>query len=157
MSGFKMTHAREGDDLKVSIDGNIDEESVFEELPLAGVAKIYIDLGKVSAINSVGIREWIKWSKGLGGVNAIEIHNCPKVVVDQVNMVAGFLPPNAKVISFFVPYYSDESGEEVMVLFKRGEHFDDTGARPPEGLKDSAGNEMEIDVIEAKYFKFLNG
>ncbi len=157
MSGFKMTQSKEGDVLKLSLDGHIDEESVFESLDLGGVSKISIDLGKVSAINSVGIREWVKWSKGLSAVPQIQIENCPKVVVDQVNMVAGFLPPNAKMESFFVPYYSDDSGEEVMVLFKRGEHFDDNGVRPPEGLKDSEGNEMEIDVIEAKYFKFING
>lgn len=157
MSGFKMAHAKEGDTLKLSIDGHIDEESTFEALPLDGVSSLVIDLGKVTAINSVGIREWIKWSKSLSSVASISIENCPKVVVDQVNMVAGFLPANAKIESFFVPYYSDESGEEVMVLFKRGEHFDDSGVKAPEGLKDSEGNEMEIDVIEAKYFKFING
>ncbi|NCN95456.1 MAG: hypothetical protein GW917_01910 [Bdellovibrionales bacterium] len=157
MSGFKMSHSKDGEILKISIDGHIDEESSFEELDLNGVAKMEVDLGKVSAINSVGIREWIKWSKTLASVPLIQIDNCPKVVVDQVNMVAGFLPPNAKMESFFVPYYSDDSGEEMMVLFKKGEHFDESGVRPPEGLKDSEGNEMEIDVIEAKYFKFLNG
>lgn len=157
MSGFKMAQEKEGEVLKLSIDGHIDEESAFEALPLEGVSSLVVDLGKVTAINSVGIREWIKWSKGLSSVPSISIENCPKVVVDQVNMVAGFLPPNAKMESFFVPYYSDESGEEVMVLFKRGEHFDDNGVNAPEGLKDSEGNEMEIDVIEAKYFKFLNG
>ena len=157
MSGFKMNQAKEGDILKIEIDGHIDEESVFPELDLGGVNKMVVNLDKVTAINSVGIREWIKWSKGLGSVATIEIHHCPKVVVDQVNMVAGFLPPNAKMESFYVPYYSDDSGEEKMVLFKRGEHFGDSGVTPPGGLKDSEGNEMEIDVIEAKYFKFLNG
>lgn len=157
MSGFSLNKSQEGDLLKISIDGHIDEESTFEEFPLDGISTIQIDLEKVSAINSVGIREWIKWSKSLAGVSAIEVHHCPKVVVDQVNMVAGFLPPNAKVQSFYVPYYSEDSGEEEMVLFKRGEHFDENGVNPPEGLKDSDGNEMEIDVIEAKYFKFLNG
>jgi anti-anti-sigma regulatory factor len=157
MSGFKMSHTKEGDKISLSINGHIDEESVFETLALDGVNKISVDLSQVSAINSVGIREWIKWSKSLSSVASITIENCPKVVVDQVNMVAGFLPPNARIESFFVPYYSDDSGEEVMVLFKRGEHFDDSGVRAPEGLKDSAGNDMEIDVIEAKYFKFING
>lgn len=157
MSGFKMTQSREGDVLKLGLDGHIDEESAFEEVSTDGLSQIVIDLGKVTAINSVGIREWIKWSKGLSSVPSISIEHCPKVVVDQVNMVAGFLPPNAKIESFYVPYYSDESGEEMMVLFKRGEHFDEGGVRPPQDLKDSEGNEMEIDVIEAKYFKFLNG
>ena len=130
MSGFRLNKSQEGDLLKISIDGHIDEESAFEEMTLDGISTIQIDLEKVSAINSVGIREWIKWSKSLAGVSAIEILHCPKVVVDQVNMVAGFLPPNAKVQSFYVPYYSEDSGEEEMVLFKRGEHFDENGVNP---------------------------
>lgn len=154
MSAFSMKSEKKGDLLALAIVGNIDEEAVFQDPDLAGVSSVTIDLDKVGAINSVGIREWIKWTKSFGETK-IQVHNVPKIVVDQVNMVAGFLPKTASVQSFYVPYYADDSGEEKMVLFKRGEHFGEGGVKPPAGIKDSEGAEMEMDIIEAKYFKFL--
>lgn len=154
MSAFSMNSEKKGDTLELAILGNIDEEAVFQDPDLSGVQMVVIDMEKVAAINSVGIREWIKWTKTFGDTK-IEVKNTPKIVVDQVNMVAGFLPKSAVVQSFYVPYYADDSGEEKMVLFKRGEHFGDGEVKPPTGIKDSEGVDMEMDIIEAKYFKFL--
>ena len=71
-------------------------------------------------------------------------------------MVAGFLPDNGKVESFYVPYYCDATGAEKMVLFSEGKEFTGADVNPPEDVKDDdTGDEMELDVIEAKYFKFL--
>jgi hypothetical protein len=72
-------------------------------------------------------------------------------------MVAGFLPQGTTVTSFYVPYYADTSGNEKMVLFENGREFGAGGLKPPAEVKDDSGEVMEMDVIEAKYFKFLNG
>lgn len=143
-----------GDKLNVSIGGTIDEDIDFSMYSLAGGQQVDIDMNQIKSINSCGIREWIKWM-GTAGSASIQFINCPKVIVDQINMVDGFLPGSAKVQSFYVPYYNDDSGAEKNILFVRGTHFDDGSLTPPEGVKDDSGNEMEMDVIEAKYFKFL--
>lgn len=70
-------------------------------------------------------------------------------------MVQGFLPTNGKVASFYVPFYSDESGEDKSVLFTQGKEYTDSGLGALPEVKDSAGKPMEMDVVEAKYFKFL--
>ena len=114
-----------------------------------------IDLEGVTAINSVGIREWIKWIKGFPASLKLSVRRCPKIIVDQINMVAGFLPPSTTVESFFVPYYADGSGSEKMVLFEKGKEYKDGELHPPAEIKDDSGELMEMDVIEAKYFKFL--
>ena len=85
----------------------------------------------------------------------ITFNQCPKVIVDQINMVDGFLPSNAKVNSFFVPYYHDDSGSEKNVLFRYGQEFSEASVNPPPEVKDDDGNAMEMDVIESKYFKFI--
>jgi hypothetical protein len=85
----------------------------------------------------------------------LSVRRCPKIIVDQINMVAGFLPPAAIIESFFVPYYAESSGAEKMVLFVKDKEFKDGELHPPASVKDDAGEEMEMDVIEAKYFKFL--
>ena len=58
-------------------------------------------------------------------------------------------------MSFFVPYYSDEAGTEKTILFTHGKEYSDQGLQGAPEVKDEQGNSMEMDVVEAKYFKFL--
>lgn len=153
MSKFDIKLNNSGDKLQVKVAGVIDEDVDFTGFPLSG-GQIELDLNELKSINSCGIREWIKWM-GSASSAQISLHNCPKVIVDQINMVDGFLPTNGKVQSFFVPYYSEESGSEKNVLFSRGKEFNDGQLSIPAAVKDEDGNEMEMDVIESKYFKFI--
>lgn len=156
MGQFSVSKRTEGDSVVLSFQGNIDEDASFQDIQLGEGSKFILDLEKVNSINSCGIREWIKWIRGAPAGSQITYRKCPKVIVDQINMVSGFLPDNAKVQSFYVPYYSDGSGTEKMILFETGVHFGDGKLQPPDEVKDDASGElMEMDVIEAKYFKFL--
>lgn len=143
-----------GEKLNVVMAGSIDEDADFTQLNLTGASQIEIDMGGLKSINSCGIREWIKWMGTAPSAN-ISFNQCPKVIVDQINMVDGFLPGNAKVHSFFVPYYNDDSGVEKNVLFRLGTEFGENSVTPPAEVKDEEGNVMEMDVIESKYFKFI--
>ncbi len=153
--GFAIEKKPEGARMVLELKGNIDEDANFAPPDIAGAGVVVLDLEGVSAINSVGIREWIKWVKALPGSTQLSVRKCPKIIVDQINMVAGFLPANAKVESFYVPYYSDSSGSEKMILFENGKEFKEGEIHAPPDVKDDAGELMEMDVIEAKYFKFL--
>lgn len=138
----------------VDLSGSIDEDVDLNTVNLAGHAQVELNLEGLKAINSCGIREWIKW---LGNYSQAQISfsNCPKVIVDQINMVDGFLPSNGKVKSFYVPYYNDDSGSEKNILFSYGKEFTEGQLNPPAAVQDEDGNDMEMDVIEAKYFKFI--
>lgn len=154
MSKFDIKIENQGNKINVHLKGTIDEDADFSQHALGTTTEINLLTGQIVSINSCGIREWIKW---LSSAKAnIYFHECPKIIVDQINMVDGFLPVGAKVISFYVPYYNDESGEEKNVLFKYNQEFNDKGEiKPPAQVNDSSSNPMEMDVIEAKYFKFL--
>lgn len=154
MSKLDVKLDKASDKLSVQMAGTIDEDVDFSQFNLAGNQQIEVELAGVKSINSCGIREWIKWM-GTAGPAKIVFNNCPKVIVDQINMVDGFLPSSAKVNSFFVPYYNDESGSEKNVLFRYGSEFSEGSVNPPEEIKDEDGNPMEMDVIESKYFKFI--
>ena len=154
---FTITKKQEGANLVFEIAGAIDEDAAFTPPDLGSTAAVIWDLEKVTAINSVGIREWIKWVKGYPASLKMSVRRCPKIIVDQINMVAGFLPTGTTVQSFFVPYYADGSGNEKMVLFENGKEYGSGKLNPPVEVKDETGEVMEMDVIEAKYFKFLNG
>ncbi len=155
MSQFKIEKKDDGGQVKISISGHIDEDASFASMSLKDLASVTIDLNQVKAINSCGIREWIKWIQSSPSSSKIVFQNCPKVIVDQINMVSGFLPNHAEVESFFVPYFSEESGTEKMILFTKGTHFKGQQVLPPVDISDETGAVMEMDVIEAKYFKFI--
>lgn len=145
----------DGDKIHLSFAGKIDEDADFTDADIQGAQKLEIDLDGIQTINSVGIREWIKWIRNAPSSTEIIYEKCPKVIVDQINMVEGFLPAGAKVQSFYVPYYNEDTGSEKSVLFIDGQHFSQGQFKPPTEVTDDAGNPMEIDVIESKYFKFL--
>ena len=154
MNRFDLKIEKGAQAWKLKVSGVIDEDARFADHSLAGAPALVFDLNDIQSINSCGIRDWIAWVSVAGQV-PIELHNCPKVIVDQVNMVQGFLPATGRIMSFYVPYYSEESGAEKAVLFRYGQEFTEGGVKPPENVKDDDGQTMEIDVVEAKYFKFL--
>lgn len=154
MSKFDLKIDKNADAAKITITGIIDEDVDFNEFSLNGINQMEFDLNSVKSINSCGIREWIKWL-GTNSKAKMTYINCPKIIVDQINMVDGFLPQNGKVLSFYVPYYNDDSGTEKNVLFRHGTEFTESAVTPPEKVVDETGNAMEMDVIESKYFKFL--
>jgi hypothetical protein len=155
---FAINSKVEGATVMVSVTGNVDEDAGFQPVDVGTATAVVLDLNGVTAINSVGIREWIKWVKAFPPTAQLSVRNCPKIIVDQINMVAGFLPPGTRIESFYVPYYSDATGSEKMVLFVNGREFKDDGSIDFSAeIKDDSGEVMEMDVIEAKYFKFLKG
>jgi hypothetical protein len=87
----------------------------------------------------------------------IKIYNAPKSFIDQVNMVNGFLPKNATIESFYVPYFSESTNKEKKVLFEREKHFGQNSVEIKDVITDEAGQSYEIDVLPNKYFKFIKG
>lgn len=153
MAKFECKIEKNGTSYAVILSGVIDEDADFAPHSLAAASDVIVNCDGIKSINSCGIRDWINWISAAKG--SVVYDNCPKIIVDQVNMVQGFLPPGGKVSSFYVPYYSEDSDEEKVVLFREGKEFTAQGELQAPSVTDSKGAEMEMDVIEAKYFKFL--
>lgn len=149
-----LTINKNGAQFTVVLAGKIDEDADFGPHSLDGATAIVVNFESVQTINSCGIRELIKWTKTAPQAH-FTYQRCPKVIVDQINMVDGFLPANGTVESFFVPYYNEDSGSEKNILFEKGREFNAGKVTPPSKVADDAGNTMEMDVIESKYFKFI--
>lgn len=145
---------KKGEQYFVSLIGPLDENMSFKDLACPNAREIIVNFEKVTGVKSFGIRELIRWiSKNKDAM--IIYTRCPKIVVDQINIVDGFLPFNAHVDSFYVPYYSEVTEQELQVLFRFGHEFNEASIIPPEQVKDSSGNPMEIDAIWSKYFRFI--
>ncbi len=118
---------------------------------------IEFDLVGVTGINSMGIRMFREWMTTFSNAS-IEFSYCPKFFIDQINMVTDLIPVHAKILSLYVPYYSEPTGEEQFVLLTRGKEFDvvDGEVRVEwPALEDSKGNSMEVDVTPERFLACL--
>lgn len=138
----------------VELTGSIDENFNLYTNVIPKEGAVEFSLEGLKSINSMGIREWIKALQGLSKAK-ISFSHCPKIFIDQVNMVSGFIPAGSKVISFYVPYYNEASEVETLVLYKLGEDYTNTSVKIQEEYKDNKGQVFELDVVKAKYFKFI--
>lgn len=143
--------------LVMRISGKMNESAEFDMIRLPKSESLEIDLVDLTLINSMGIRIFKDWVHRLE-VPSLFFSYCPRIFIDQVNMVVDFIPKTSTIQSFYVPYYNEDSEEERNVLFVRNEHFKMENGEPvitfPD-VKDSKGREMEIDVIAEKYFAFI--
>lgn len=161
---LKIQHSLNVGILELVLEGSFNESTVFDDVPIKGVEEIYVDFNGVKFINSTGINKWVRWTQTLETdypTVKMKFFNCPKVIVDQINAVKGFLPKNAKVESFWLPFYCDESDRREYVLLTRETDFsEEIGAEKqwvniPECQCSESSTPCEPDIMPAKYFAFL--
>jgi len=154
----KLQFKIQNEDTKTTINllGQIDESFPSELLTLKINNDVLINLDQVKMINSLGIREWIKFMNHLANLK-VEFIKCPKIFIDQVNMVQGFITPNCKIKSFYVPYFNEDSNIEKNFLYSFGTEYGDGFLNVKANIKADDGSDLDIDVVEQKYFKFLKG
>lgn len=153
-----MNATRKDDNIHIQCSGFIDEDTVFPSLDLKGCNGITVDWQGAKGINSCGIREWLRWTEKLPNSVKLVFLNCPRIVVNQISMVKGFLPDTAVVQSLFVPYYCDHCDSVTSVLFRQGVEFNSDTINPPSAVVcGKCGANTEIDVVPSKYFRFAKG
>ncbi|MCO4794148.1 MAG: hypothetical protein KC493_10565 [Bacteriovoracaceae bacterium] len=136
--------------VEVKVIGQIDEDASFEKI-LSIKQEVYIfDLEEINLINSCGVREWINFLEKLPSTSSITYRNVPQVVVEQINMVQGFVREGAQIESFYAPYYNEQTDQVVKILINVNDVKD--GKAPQ---KDQDGTTLEFDAIEAQYFNFI--
>jgi hypothetical protein len=151
MSSLKVSIVKNGEDTRITLSGHINEDSDLGEMLNLQGEELILDLKEINLINSCGIRDWIEFQKSNFNFDVVVYKNCPQVIIEQMNIVAGFIHPQGKIESFYAPYYSESNDEEIKVLLTPSEVVD--GKAPIK--KTDSGEELEFDDIEAQYFNFL--
>lgn len=154
MSKFSYRKTEEPNFITIFFEGPINETFSAFDLQINRDKGVRFDFGKVTTINSLGIRFWIAWIHKNPGV-VFHFRNVPVCIVDQINNVSDFMPSGTTIESFFVPHYSEQTGEEKHELYVDKKDFHRGKIPDAKYLVDSQGNQMEIDVYPQKYFKFL--
>ena len=153
MKEFTAHQTETADEIVLEISGSIDATARF---PMIKTQKsLVLKFANVTLMNSYGIKVWCKWAAEHKDIPGIFLHDCPFVFAKNFASIRGFLSPNMRVMSFYVPFYSDESHETKNVLMVRGTDFDDDGNFTIPKAVDSKGSAMEIDVDKRSYFQFL--
>ncbi len=154
MSKFAFRVVEESNFSNIFFEGPINETFVSFDAKISRDKGIRFDFGKVTTINSIGIRYWIGWLHNNPG-SVFHFRNCPVCIVDQINNVIDFMPSGTSVESFYVPYYSEFTGEEKHELYVLKRDFQRGQIPKIKELLDSQGSIMDVDIYPQKYFKFL--
>ncbi|MBH47443.1 MAG: hypothetical protein CME71_04665 [Halobacteriovorax sp.] len=135
----------------VTLSGRIDEDSHFDAITSSSADVFIFDFENVTLINSCGVREWINLVNTIIKKSKIIYRHCPQIMIEQMNMVQGFLPEGATIESFYAPYFDPDQDKEVKILISLSEV---TGKKAPV-KNNEKGTELEFDALEAQYFNFI--
>jgi anti-anti-sigma regulatory factor len=146
----------EGDVLVIK--GAIDESADLTRLlERAAGRRLVLDLGGVTFINSLGVRDWIRMQAGAqrAGI-AVELRRVVEPLIHQLNMIIATRGA-ARVTSFFAPYACDGCGREDSLLIDAVAHAQGLAQlEPPAMTCAECGARMAFNDFPERYFSFLS-
>ncbi len=151
--------------IELVLIGYMDEQTLLPEAErFKDFRRLIINFGRVNAILSMGVKAWVNFSGQLEAFPHLEIEykNCSKQVIDQINLVKGFLPKNAKVSTLFVPIFCDRCNRTFKILRNtdsiRSEIHNVVASMEVSDCSEfpSCKNSFELDCNPDFYLKFLD-
>jgi hypothetical protein len=151
-STFNIEARGQGGQQQFTLSGVIDENA-----DLSAIAEVAIDteinLKEIRRINSFGVRSWIDAVRKVPAGVRLTFIECPPPVVDQCNMVTGFLG-HGELKSFYAPMTCEECDEQQNQLFDT-EECRTRGGKLPATPCPRCGRDMEVDDLEEQYLLFV--
>ena len=138
--------------------GSIDESAdLMSLLPRAQAGRLTLDLAGVTFINSLGVRDWIRFqSTATQQRVAIELRRVAEVLIHQLNMIIA-TRGTARVTSFFAPYACDSCGREESLLVDAVANAAGLATlQPPPMTCPECGGQMAFNDFPERYFSFLS-
>ena len=137
---------------RVVIKGDITEASSFHGLVPLLVGRVDFDLSQVSYINSLGVREWIRFLRDVN-IQGYELHACSVPFVLQASVIPAMIG-RGTVVSFFAPYYCDGCDHHDDKLLQSAAVLAADYETPVFQCPRCSGT-MELDDIPERYLAFL--
>ena len=153
----RMTIEGQGDALVLA--GMLDEAAALHELVgRARGGRLTLDLGGVTFINSLGVRDWIRMQAAAQQAGlTVELRHVAEVLVHQLNMIIA-TRGNAIVTSFYAPYACDACGREDSLLIDAIANASAlVKLQPPPMTCPECGAPMAFNDFPERYFSFLSG
>jgi hypothetical protein len=106
---------------QLDVAGHVDEDLEFPT-DLKDVRSLSVDLGKVIYINSMGIRDWVRWinsiEKKAAGKLKLQLLKAPLVFIKAINVLGDVFPPYAEIKSFAYDAFCPTCNKEVTELIE---------------------------------------
>lgn len=151
-SVFNIESSENNGRILLRVSGVIDEHADLTELSSITSA-VEVNLKDVRRINSFGVRSWMDAVRQIPNEVELVFVEAPPPVVDQCNMVNGFLG-HGELRSFFAPMVCEECDEQASVLYATERCRELAGKLPATPCK-SCGRDMEVDDLEEQYLLFV--
>lgn len=149
---FRIESRQATGKLILYLTGIIDENA--DLAPLLDVKdSVEINLKDIRRINSFGVRAWIDHIRQIPQGVSLTFVECPPPVIDQCNMVTGFLG-HGELKSFYAPMLCEECDEQQSQLFET-EVCRRNGGKLPSTPCPRCGRDMEVDDLEEQYLLFV--
>lgn len=139
------------------LSGAIDETSgLMNLLGQARGGHLVLDLGGITFINSLGVRDWIRMQSAATQQGLqIELRRVAEVLIHQLNMIIA-TRGTARVTSFFAPYACDACGREESLLIDAVAFAAQLSQlQPPPMHCPECGAQMAFNDFPERYFSFL--
>jgi anti-anti-sigma regulatory factor len=144
---------------QLMLSGAIDETAgLMDLLGKAQNGYLALDLGGVTFINSLGVRDWIRMQAAATQQRVqIELRRVAEVLIHQLNMIIA-TRGTARVTSFFAPYACDRCGrEESLIVDAVANGPQLAQMQPPPMTCPECGGAMAFNDFPERYFSFLSG
>jgi anti-anti-sigma regulatory factor len=152
----RLTVTPEGDTLMLA--GSIDESAdLMTLLGRARDGRLVLDLAGVTFINSLGVRDWIRFqTTATQQAVAVELRRVAEVLIHQLNMIIA-TRGTARVTSFFAPYACDSCGREESLLVDAVANAQRLATlEPPPMTCPECSGQMAFNDFPERYFSFLS-
>ncbi|MBL0220146.1 MAG: hypothetical protein IPQ07_40540 [Myxococcales bacterium] len=148
---------RHGDHLVLT--GAIDETARLAELVAEAVdGKLALDLGGITFINSIGVREWVRLQAGAAEAKIqLELRRVAEVLIHQLNIVPAARGAST-VTSFFASYLCEYCDDQHPSLIDIESHRAELARMQPPPMRcPSCTKAMAFCDPAELYFSFLSG
>ena len=115
---IKVAKEQKGNIIQVKLSGSIDETVNFDQAVGSLQGEIHIHTKEIVRINSVGVKNWIKFFQQLHA-KGVMFHfvECSTCVVEQINLISNFTA-GGEVDSIYVPFACQGCNTELIALFR---------------------------------------
>ena len=150
--------------LQFNLKGYLDERADLPDLThFADASELTFNFSECQMINSMGIKKWVVLMDKVqeAGKAKVILSHCPIMVVNQVNLIKGFLPKGGEVDSIYFPIVCTKCDEDFSILGQVNDIKDDSN-KIIDGIKEldcdkfpGCKRYLEIDFAPEFIFGFL--
>ncbi|MEK2690813.1 hypothetical protein [Bdellovibrio sp. GT3] len=156
-----MNYKTNGDAIEIFLEGPISEKTELFDVKIQNFKNIKLNLSKVTFINSIGVKNWISWTVRFSLGTKLVMEECPYVIVNQVNIVHGFVPKGTVIASFIAPFLCESCAFEMTMKLENDVHYKYAVNQLPHEVHlpdltcTKCASPMEPDFMVEKIFSFL--